>query len=487
MLADFWLAGLPLLAALASLMLPTSHKSLLRILVAILFVSSFTLLLKEARSSIESRRLGKLAILLGFVGWYAWPAMFRLWSTSSWFDEDLPVYIYDDTVVLTVLYLALFLFTWLMISQLLGNKRLADAEPQPAPQTNSSVLVVMALLACAIGFIPYLVSGLSISEIIAAVGASRSMDKPWAYAEHLGNDTSPFLYLASSMRTAGAGLLLIAMQDRRVGSGLRFVTALVALVVTVLTYFDQGTRSVFAILVLPAVLLLFIKAWSQSKRRAGIVLLVSALVFFFALQYQLLFRSDKTRDEMSDLFFEGWTTLSGTTDYFMETALAVELVPTYHDFFRESALLQFVTSPIPRFVWAAKPIPQVSWYYTLMRWGVDIYTERGNVFPGIVGQYYMSWGWFGSVLLGIILAAASKKCDDFLSRASPLSDPYHFAVGAMLAVWLLITYRYLSPGFVYPVICAAGIVALSKLTRKRVQKMSMDRPSTLQKTDRATR
>ncbi len=222
-------------------------------------------------------------------------------------------------------------------------------------------------------------------------------------------------------------------------------------------------------MLLPAIVLLFTRAWTRSKFYATTVLLILTIVLFFALQFQLLFRYSYTRYETADLLLDNWATLSGTTDYFSETALAVAIVPSYHDYFRESALLQFAVSPIPRFLWENKPATEVAWFYTLMRWGIDIYTESGNTFPGIVGQYYMSWGWLGPIMIGVILAFISVRCDRFLSRVSYAEDPYQFAVGAMLAVWLLVTYRYLSPGFLYPVLFAAGIVALSKRLPQRKQ------------------
>jgi len=462
-LADFWLAGVPVIAAMVIVLLQANRTSSLRVLATLLLASSITLLLKYAKASIESRQLAQLMVLLGFIGWYALPGLSSMWLAPGQFDEELPVMIHDNTVVLTFLYLALFQFSWLIASRFSRISSQSGTVDRTVPATDPSTLMIAALLACAIGLIPYLVSGLSISEIVTAVGEGRSTDKPWAYAEHLGNDTSPLLYLASSMKTAGAGLLLVVIQDRRVRSGPRLVSALIALTTAALVFFDQGTRSLTAIMLLPAALLLFIKTWGRSKRKATVVLLVGALILFIVLQFQLLFRSDYTRDRISGLILESWTTLGGTTDYFTETALAVELVPAYHDFFRESALVQFVVSPVPRFLWNNKPVAQVAWFYTLMRWGTNIYTDRGNTFPGIVGQYYMSWGWFGPIMLGIIFAFASTKCDRFLLRVSPFENPYSFAVGAMFAVWLLVSYRFLSPGFLYPVACAACIVAVSSL------------------------
>jgi oligosaccharide repeat unit polymerase len=463
-LGDFCIAGLPLLGALFCRIAGISSEPILRFLTATLFASSLLLFIGRARRGIGSRQLGQLAILLGFAGWYSFPGMLRVWSESRRFGEELPVFIHNETVLLTVLYLSLFLFVWVLASRVLSRRRQEQPQQREVKPVNPSILLLLAAVACAIGFIPYLTSGLSFSEIVGSVLQSRSVDKPWTYTENLGNSTSVILYVTRSAMIAGASLLLVALQDKRVRIGLRVVAAFVALIITVLLFFDQGTRSLTALMVLPSVVLLFIRLWNRSQARAIGALLIVAVALFFALQFQLLFRASYTRFETSDLMFDDWATLSGTADYFTETAFAVELVPSYHDFFRESALAQFVVSPIPRFLWADKPVTQVAWFYTLMRWGIDIYVDAGNTFPGIVGQYYMSWGALGPIMIAAILAFVSTRTDGFLLRVSPVKDPYSFSVGAMLAVWLLVTYRYLSPGFLYPVAFAAGIVALSKVS-----------------------
>lgn len=182
---------------------------------------------------------------------------------------------------------------------------------------------------------------------------------------------------------------------------------------------------------------------------------VAILVLVTILQFQMLFRASFTRSETKELLFKNVLTLGGTIDYFTETSFALSLVPATHDYFRESVLLQFLVSPVPRFIWPSKPVSQVVWYYTLQRWGIDIREEGGNVFPGIVGQYYMSWGWLGPVILGIILGLITVFLDAFSISAMKQGDPYIIAVSLMFAAWIFLNFRVLSPGFLYPVIFSA--------------------------------
>lgn len=467
-LTDFTLASPPIFVTGFAAMFLSGSDAVVRALSIVLFASGLAVFIKNVTVNIATRRLSMLMISLGFVLWYGLPGLLSTTVNDSRLIEQMPVFIGNDTLILVVLALSLFFFIWLIAYRVFSPPGISAQEVPTASLDSPKTLVLVSLAASALGLIPYATSGLSLTQIVAAVAESRSVDKPWTYVEHLGNETSPFLHLATGLRTAGASLLLVAMLDRRLGMPWRIVAGLTALVLVVLVFFDEGTRSVTAIMVLPAALLALVRMWNRSRLKAVLVLLAVVVALFLALQFQLLFRTEVNRAAVSDQLLESWTTLGGTTDYFAETALALRLVPAYHDYFRESALLEFVTSPIPRVLWPGKPVAQVAWFYTLMRWGSDVYTERGNVFPGIVGQYYMSWGWLGPIVLGLLFGLAAAITDRFLARTSPDHSPYSFAVGAMFAVWLLVTYRFLSPGFAYPVACAAGIVWISRLlARKR--------------------
>jgi oligosaccharide repeat unit polymerase len=218
-------------------------------------------------------------------------------------------------------------------------------------------------------------------------------------------------------------------------------------------------------MVLPPLTLSLMKLWQRSRFAASIGVLFAFLVFIVMLQFQLLYRLDNTRTYLTEQFFEDWMTLGGTIDYFKETLLALRLVPTYHDYFKESVLVQFLVSPIPRFIWPEKPASILVWFYTLWRWNIDIYQEGqgGNVFPGVVGQFYMSWGFFGPVIVGGLFGWMAVHIDRFIDRAIKHEDVYRAAIGAMLVIWVVVSFRVLSPGFFYPILVAVAIVQLGSL------------------------
>jgi hypothetical protein len=154
--------------------------------------------------------------------------------------------------------------------------------------------------------------------------------------------------------------------------------------------------------------------------------------------------------------------MGGTSDFFSESVFAFSIVPAVHDFFHESALLQFVVAPIPRFLWPNKPLSELIWYYSMHRGGTDIYVTGGNIFPGIIGFYYMSWGWLGIVFISLLSGFVSAKTDLFFSKINMKKDIFRAGIGIMLVVWIFLSFRNLSPGFLYPVIFAFLILKVSK-------------------------
>ena len=124
---------------------------------------------------------------------------------------------------------------------------------------------------------------------------------------------------------------------------------------------------------LPVLLMKCFEDWKHNKVRFLITASAFGVLFLFLLQLQLSFRVSGSSSELPQLLLLKWVTLEDTTDMFSETVFSLKLVPSLHDYFKESVLVQFLVSPIPRFIWPSKPASQVVWYYTLHRWGINIY------------------------------------------------------------------------------------------------------------------
>jgi oligosaccharide repeat unit polymerase len=448
----------PLLISLLMLMMGGVSQEEANVLVAILGICSLLLLIKFIRNGATLGRLARIGLIAGFFFWYAYPGMVTLLAPVPDFAADLSLSIDAETIVAGVAYLSLFLSSAILALSLLSSPQAQRRVDKPSePVTDPSRLMRFAAIACIIGIVPILLSGGGIAAILSAIAQSRAVEKPWLQTGNLGNSTSALTYLTSSAMIAGTCLLWAAVQDRRISSRLRLTAGVLAAAFSALLVLDQGTRAVSALILIPPLTLAFMNLWQRSHRRAIFILLLSTGGIFLLLQFQLV-----SRYGYYNPLLQNWATLGGTIDYFKENLMALLIVPTYHAYFKESVLVQFLISPIPRFLWPSKPASELVWFYSLWRWNVDIYQEGGNVFPGIVGQFYMSWGVFGPAMAGLLMGWIAHRVDLFLERASTNKDLYRSVLGAMFVVWIFLSYRLLSPGFFYPLLFAALIVRVSR-------------------------
>ena len=178
---------------------------------------------------------------------------------------------------------------------------------------------------------------------------------------------------------------------------------------------------------------------------------------------------------MGQLIYENILTLGGSIDFFKETVLSILAVPQYHDYFHESVILQFLVAPIPRFLWLEKPASEMIWFYTLFRWKVDIFATGGNILPGIVGQFYMSWGWWGIILIGFFLGYVTGKIDLIFFGKNNTNNIYFRALGILFLVWVFISFRLISPGLLYPIIIFGISVIMSRYKSRAFPRYSMPR------------
>jgi hypothetical protein len=224
---------------------------------------------------------------------------------------------------------------------------------------------------------------------------------------------------------------------------------------------DTGGRSTFGLIVVPLA-----AAWLRSRPKASRARslaaagLAAALVIA-ALQLQLRLRTAIGQGPVATGTTWSFLTLDGTIDYFSETAFAVATVPDFHGYFHESALLQFVVTLIPRFLWQGKPVPEILPYYSFQRNGWDIYSDGGNLLPGIIGQQHMSWGWLGVVLTGFTLGWMVRRLDHGFAAGSGRTL-FGFGLYVMCCTYVGLSYRYLAPGYLYPVGAAAVTIAIAR-------------------------
>jgi oligosaccharide repeat unit polymerase len=456
------LAAIPLVSVLIIDIFFSEIKPFIHGIVAIQFFCCFVLLGRRLKKGMLAYQPARLAFLGGFLLWYAYPAFIDI-IYPSYMSPQFSDLFNDKLKLRSMSFMAAFMFFGLL-AELLSSTLRGKRKPKPTIEvwSSSRTIVRGSLIFCGIGLIPYPLLGGSLTAVVQGILQSRASAKPWLPLSNLGTQTSAILFLASCALVAGTSMLWLTTCDARLSVKTRISLGFLAIILTCIIFFDQGTRSVIGLILLPVIGLIFTR---RNQRKRVLKILVCAglgITMILLLQFQVLYRSAFTRSDLSSNFFIRILTLDRNIDYYQETLLAVALVPAYHDFFRESVLFQFFTSPIPRFIWPAKPSARLVWFYSLFRWNVDIDETGGNVFPGIIGQFYMSWGWGGPIIAGILMGWLAASIGHWFFRFSPGGDDYLAGVGFMAIVWYFICFRNFGASFFYPIIFALSITILSR-------------------------
>jgi oligosaccharide repeat unit polymerase len=459
------LASTPLGASILCIVGGAKSSVPIRLLVLTMFCCSCGIVINRFRAGRAAVSPASTALVFAFVFWYAYPAVITYFVSG--FTADMAVYSFanEDLVIKSIALLSLFLFSSVFMANLAAtDNRMIYISQIRKEQSHFSVssLFWLSIGVCVGGALPYFLSGFSLADIKSAIIESRAIEKPWLYINNLGNVLSPFTFIATSVMIAGAAALWLVAVDRKVKRIYRITSMMTAFLISSVLCFDTGTRANLALIFAPALLVLFIRRWKRSRLVAVCIIVVVVLSGLLLLQYVTLYRSAFTRDQAKNWLFKDWYTLGGTIDYFRENVFAVSIVPSGHDYFKESNVMQFIISPIPRFLWPAKPVSEVVRFYTLARWNIDILVGPGNTFPGIVGQYYMSWGWIGPIIIGLIFGLLARKLDLFIVPALRAGDIHKAGGGILVITWMFLCYRLLAPAYIYPIIIYSLMVALSR-------------------------
>ncbi len=409
---------------------------------------------------------GHIVLASAFAFWYAVPGVLALCVSPSAL-ELLPEPTTDADLLTAARALASFQFAALLAfhcrAQRSGKRW---REPIGAYRLLPAVLCGSFLL----GLAPYALLGSGLSTTVEDILESRATEKAWASTSQLGTEISAFTAVTSSLLIGGSMLLLVSAQCLPLRRLTRAALLLLGLLGSTLVYFDQGTRSVFALIVVPPLALAFRRLYAKTPRMAVASAVLAAGLMVVVLQFQMLYRSAWTRESLRGGLFTDLVTMHGTADFFSETVYACYLVPGERDYFRESVALQFLIGPIPRVLWPEKPVFEMIWFYSKRRANVDIYEGGGNILPGVVAQQYMSWGFGTVVLTALLMGYCAAAIDRRIAAGGAVGagrSPEE-AVMVMALVWLGVSYRLLSPGFLYPVLAAFGMLKASKVLGRAV-------------------
>jgi len=410
-----------------------------------------------------TQRVALFVLAFGQIFWYAFPALTKALVGLEGFSERVNYNLSQEDILYTAVYLIVFavvsLSTYVRLHNYFVTRSCkATKEFNETPSLNDRQIVLVIILLVILGLLPFALYGGSLGEIVQGILGSRALkpEKGWATTSF---DSQPLYVIGRAcLVTAGSYSLLQILSAHR-KFYVRCIGFFGFILAFVITYFDSGTRSWTILIVLPSILLAFRKSIAENKYKRWLVAApILFLIIFWVAQLQIKFRNtgfDASTVQAGDAL-EIWD-----NDFFSETAVAINLVPAQMDYLYESTTVLFITNIIPRIVWPDKPFSDVIHKYSMGRRGYDEWIDKGtNSLPGVVGQYYMSWGLLGvievSIFFGLIMAWIDTKLR--LKGISPLMQ----LLMTTMCIWLFVGFRGLWPGFHYPIIIIAVIVLYEK-------------------------
>lgn len=451
-----------MLLAITPLMLSIDSKASFGTVVSLSFIVVLTLLFYHLKELKNGKHIASSIIIVGILFWYLYPALVY----SFFIDPEQYKYTLNKNfepfhLNKSFFLIGIFISSFLFFSGF-GRKYVFISENRIYERWR--IIVRIALIASFIGILPILISGFSLEKIIEALTIGRRADKPWVHSDNIGNQTSGLLFLLTCCSWAGTMFLITYTMHSKDFLYKKIFAGIIAFSFFIFLSIDSGTRSLSMLALLPSIsIFLVFKSMKVSNLKLVSSISIIAVLIFILLQLQLFIRTGVFNDTYEiEYAMANLLTLGGSIDYFIETIFSVLIVPNYHNYFYEFDLIYFTTFPIPRFIWPDKPVTEIVWFYTMERWGQDIFSGAGNIFPGLVGQYYMSFGYIGPFLIGAIFAFIGRIIDRRIYVAKLSKALFSLSVYLMYAVWLFVSFRYFSPGFLFPVLVAHLILVLSK-------------------------
>jgi hypothetical protein len=311
---------------------------------------------------------------------------------------------------------------------------------------------VAALLFFLIGLYPYSLLGNPIEVLLRARSASG------AYFNLLFDPDSRLYYHLTYGISIAAILSGAAIATRARSSAIRWVAALVLAADIVVLIVGQGTRSLLLPVVVPVVGMLI-----AGHRRAKLAIVATAVaVVALALLSELAVRYRSTGWQGSIALMEAVEgRILVDNDFFSELAYSMEYIPSVVPFSYESPMLDLVVGVIPRQIWPDKPILKNRDLIMRLRFGMPAGDLKGNILPGIMGQYWQVAGPFGIVWICLLLGLACRWIQPRLSRPGSITQ-------YLLAVWVwsaFIGFRNLASGVFIPVVVATLLMIVMGYVR----------------------
>jgi len=451
-------AAIPFMVALPGLASLHPSRAIIRIAVVAYAIVVCALIIESVLAA-GNRRVGWIMLLIAHAFWFAMPAAVQSVVPDLWFGDWIGISIDEQYIAVALVLIGLFLLCSTLAYWLTSmmSRPPVPTRRSPVPRRNEMLLVALLLL----GLFPYLAYAASGggAGILTMMLMGRA-DKPWRYETfYAAASTNTIFWICQASLVAAGSLGLLGALFSR-GRARRAANMLAAFIAIAIIFLDQGTRSLTAMLVMPAGLVWMFVSPSRVVRKALWAGPLLAFALLAATQLQFYLRTDHDRAQLREKSLVEVLAPRQHNDFFTETALAASIVPAERDYIEESPEWIILTNIVPRSMWEGKPVPQTFWVYSFYRWGRDVFVTGGNALPSVVGQYYMNWGWVGVVWVGTMFGAAFAWLDRLALRTR--GDPYLLLVPFTWMVFLFVAFRYLGPGVHYTAVLLSFIWLIAR-------------------------
>lgn len=238
----------------------------------------------------------------------------------------------------------------------------------------------------------------------------------------------------------------------------------------------SGTRGLVVAMVVPVMAMTFLKYQSRAAmmrvvvKRAYIYTAIIAVMLLVIVQIQIKYRNTG---------FTDFSVNNATADkvvgnlMFSEGLLAMQLVPSQHDFFSDlfpgakfilpipDLVYRFLITPIPRALWHNKPIASdrsFAWYNLMVTGGTGDGIEGTTCSASVMGQFYMNYGFWGVFQGGLLMGWIMRLVEKALQEAQGRPMTIILTLGAM--AWLFRCYRTLNFNNIIGLIIFAVLMAV---------------------------
>jgi hypothetical protein len=405
-----------------------------------------------ARSKQLKDHIGYLMLMAGLLYWYALPALTLALDTTRYIGERHSVHVTPNALTRTSIYVVLYLTAavwtyWLLLPTL------SRWEQKQATQTVSVWFYLGIFALFLAGFVPYLIHGGGIQNIIKELLTGRANSHPWRAEGALGDHRSVVYYIcisgfvaASSMAGTWA-LFSPHPMFRRSFAGMFLFAGLIL-------FLDGGTRSWVALAWVPTILV-WIASTLRSRMSLERILVTVVVLVSLQLVFEIARGSRNTGWSLKTIKKMDFSEIHFDNEFFTDAAVSSEIVPKRHPYFGLGEAYFFATHPVPRFLWKNKPVPPALMYYNEVV-HAGLLSKQGNKLPSHIGQAHMSLGTLGVILLGLLGGAISVFSSVWIGS----KNICRCHIGSVAAVWWLLMGRGIYPGWTYPLIFAFILVAL---------------------------